>query len=552
LGVLQAADPELFPNDTVVQELKAFDSLFYKALAMTVGWLSIVPEQVKSLLFICYVFYLFLLFLTLYALTNCITKNKWLFILISIWVIQPTHSPLGGGNLFEPILRHTEVAFLFGLWTIYGLLQKRYLLMWSCLAVALLVHALVGLHLLFVIGPAWLFFHRSSHWKQSAGLILFGLALIFYFQFMAPPTFSEEEAQLFIQAKSSINHISLLSQEPIGWVKVFILTSLSLIAFMTTDSKNKIYQHLAFFIICGAITAIAISALFLLTDSARLAQFQPMRIFAWQWFFVHLLWLAITVQQLTQRTEQGVLLLGAFILLFLDSLWGLALACFALVYLPGSSYLARYQTKWASYLETANSWSLLATAVFLAVGWLVAQWRDLSAYFLNNLTPIPILVGFSLLAWPAWQHRQAKQYLFTALISFALIQTSLFNYSRLAEVPDNGWEMVQRWSRESTAKEARFLTDPTIGRNFRIGAWRTSISEPMSALAWVAPYENRDLFTTVARVQNGYQDSAWNLAYLTALAQEQEVDYILLKEPITVDNQEPVFQAGSYAIFAVP
>jgi hypothetical protein len=178
LGVLQAADPELFPNDTVVQELKAFDSLFYKALAMTVGWLSIAPEQVKNLLFICYVFYLFLLFLTLYALTNCITKNKWLFILISIWVIQPTHLPLGGGNLFEPILRHTEVAFLFGLWTIYGLLQKRYLLMWSCLAVALLVHALVGLHLLFFIGPVWFFFHHSFHWKQIAGLILFGLARV--------------------------------------------------------------------------------------------------------------------------------------------------------------------------------------------------------------------------------------------------------------------------------------------------------------------------------------------------------------------------------------
>jgi hypothetical protein len=101
LEVIQAADPELFPQDSVVDSLRRFDSLFYNALAFSFQIAHAPPTLIEPVMRALYIIYQFVLFFALFLLGRKMTQNPWFLVLIGAWAAHQKQFQVGGNGLFS-------------------------------------------------------------------------------------------------------------------------------------------------------------------------------------------------------------------------------------------------------------------------------------------------------------------------------------------------------------------------------------------------------------------------------------------------------------------
>lgn len=549
LKVIKAADPTLFTNDPVVDSLQRFHSAFYDLLAWLFNITSAPPEMVAPVVHGLYIAGEVLLFCLLYKVATAIIPDIRYFLLIALWATFTVSVPVGGIGLFEPILRHSEVAFLLCLIALYCLsVKKFYVLFWFSLAVALLVHSIMTIQLLLVIAPAYLFWHwhnTERHTPHVIGMIIFGLTFMLYFILMAPPTMSPEEGALFLNSKGDMQHISPFNQSPVGWFTLLMVAGVSLGIGWIFDRQEFHSRQMSLIIIWGTVVGLGLSLLAISVSSVRLAQFQPMRIFLWVWLLATWLWLLQTYKQLRSGSLLGVLMSGVVFLFMLQSLYALLLVSLIVLYLCLHVY-GIYSRK-ALPVDKWARCGLIGFTCLIALGLAVGHGFNLASYFLRSLFPLPVMMLCLLLIYRPWLSPSVRQGLWLAL--FIIVITGAHSYWQGRQPFNSDWHAVQQWSREHTGVTERFLTTPGIGTNFRTGAFRTTVSEPMSALAWVDPQTNAQLSSFVAEVYKAQSSEGWDLIQLINLAQRVNASYVVVPGT-TAHSFPPVFQTETILIFA--
>lgn len=553
LKVLKAADPALFPNDPVVDSLQRFDSTFYDLLAWLFQITSASPEMVEPVMHGLYVASKFLLFFLLYKVATTIVSDIWYFLLVALWATFTVSIPIGGIGIFEPAMRHSEVAFLLCLIALFCLFAKKfYGLFWLSIAGALLVHSIMTLHFVLVIAPAYFFWHWHNAQRRKPhviGIGVFGLVLVLYVLFMAPPAMSPNEGALFLSRKGEMQHISPFSQPLTGWITLLVVASIGLLIWWFFDRPDSQNQQMSLIIVWGFVVGFGFSIVAVSVTSVRLAQFQPMRIFLWVWLLTNWLWLLQAYKQLRTGSVLGILMFGGTILFLLQSLYAFLMVTAVGIYVVLYVYEIHIKSIKHILPEVWARYSLIGMTGLVGLGWLVGQWFGLSSYFLRNLFPLPILLILTLLVYRFWSTSRQQGYLWIVLFVIVFIGAS--TYWQGKHISNADWQAVQLWSREHTHEDERFLTVPDIGNNFRTGAFRTTVSEPMSALAWVDPITETNLGVFISRVNEAQNNGKWNLVELMKLANEANANYIVVPHA-TPHHLSPVFQTDSILIFAVP
>ena len=554
LKVINAADPELLADDPVADSLKRFDSAFYDILASAFQIVPANPQIIEPAMFTFYIVYKIILLILIYFLAKNLISDFRFFILLALLTFFPNPVAVGGISLFSSILRHTEIAFLFCLLAlIFLLIQKHYFLFWVSISLALLAHSLVAVHFLIVVLPVYLIGFRSdrpSYLVHFAGWIVFLGALTYYLFYMMPPPMSPEEGKLFLRMKGTFTHISLFNQSTFGWPKVLSLVGITLLIWWFYDKEDKNSRQLALMINWGILAAIILSLAALYTQSVRLALIQPMRIFFWVWFFTYLLFLIQAFKLIQARSVLGVLLIAAFFLILLQSMYGFVLLGFAGIYIIADCFLLKVRPNSALDLDKWTAAIMVVLMGILFIGWLVHRFWHLDYKFLSNLWPLYVLFLLGLIVWSGQIRPRLKQVLWSLVLVCVVLGASLFWHDYYAQRENSDWENVRIWARENSAKDDLFITTPDLGENFRVGSFRTSLTEPMSALAWVDPLLAQKNENDVQNVKSNFRDGKWYLKGLFEMARQRGARYVIVNGEYSAEI-EPIFQSNEISVFMV-
>ncbi len=540
LGVLRAADPQLFPNDPIVDSLARYRSAFYDLLSYGFRASGAPPQRVEPVIRVLYVVSKLLLVLALFLVARALTPDLWVFVVLALYGAFPEASPVGGPPLIEPKLTHDELAQILVLFALACLWRQRNGLFWAILCVAVFVHPLVAFHFVLAAAPVVLLRTRFAK-THLAGVALFGLCAVLYVHFFAPPPMTSEEARLFLLAKGDKPHVSLFAQSATEWLRMAGLVLLCWLAqrnLARSDSKSGL---LLGFILSGTASGLCLSTVATFGHWARLAQFQPMRIFIWVTFFCYVLLALLAVRALRESRPVAGILLAIPMLTAMGSLWAL------LFLFLGLAYFLLLELGPAAMQRLPSPDTLTRAALALAVAGIFVAWalgrRQPFPSFRDPVTLAPaLLVGsFASISVLASRRRWIAAGL---LVVTSAVGATIVSH-RARSNPD--WDAVRRWAERNTPKAARFLTPPKA-HDFRTLSLRTTVSERTSTIAWVDPRlneENREFAHTVER---GLHGKVWDLAYLDGLARRAGAAYILVKGPYT-PSAAPLFRSGAYTVF---
>jgi len=561
LRVIKAADPELFPNDSVVESLNRFAGLFYIFLAKIYEITKASPQSVEQTIYILYVIAKFLLIIAILCVTRSLSHKVILFILLAAWVSYRQDGLLGGEALFENELNHSTFSEIFGLIALCFLFRQYYFYFWLLLSFSILIHPLVSAHLALCIIPVIFFINRNFQKENIIGLILLLFTSFLYFFLLSPPSFSGEEAQIFLNAKGTISHISPFNQNSIGWIRLILLMILTLLGLKIIDKLTLNEKLIIWFIICGSLISITLSLIAISTKWVRLAQFQPMRIFSWVTFFIYLLLAIITVKTWYKKLMTSIILVAVFALEILRSLWALPFALIGIIDLLVRNYTKKRGYD-VSFWDNLVIVGIISIVVVMFLLWKVS--KLFSFPITTFLNPLPLGVGIMLVGLVFLRQGEylKRTAILVAIIVYALLGGAIHwhlyydtrdhpewdaSIYKARTHPD--WDAVRRWCRDHTPKDARFIVAGGYG-NFRALAWRTVIGEPMGALAWVDPLEYARNEKQLQKVLSTYEDGFWNLNKLFDLAKQWNVSYIIVNGPYKPFIQ-PIFQTGSFSVFRV-
>ena len=551
VGVVRAADPGLLADDPVADALGRFGSLFYRGIGWTFRILDWPPERIEPAIGGLYVATKLALSAAIVFLALGLRKHLGFALLLAAWCAQPRPSPLGGDTLWKATMTHATLASVLLVVALGFLVRGRELGFWLAAAAAVLVHPLDTLHLSALAIPA-LILARPKHGYLAnlgarwVGLGVFLAACLIYAAWLAPPALSAEEARLFMEFKGGIGHVSPLAQPFWGWVKMTIFTILAWAALRTEEAGELSWSSrwLSLAILSGLVCGLVLSIAALVLDSATLFRLQPLRILPWTYFLVFLSLALAAADHLQSRLSSGPLLCATLLLVILDSLWALPTALLALVAVVATmpSPLGQFVARWASRRTLGIAFALLFGAMI--AGWLLRPSAELE--FLDSpwpwVTTAPLL---ALLIRPEFR-RQTWVNVGVA-ITVVLVGQTLKAHLNQRERQDQDWHQVRLWCRENTESEATFLTPPAK-KNFRTVAFRTTVSEDVSAIAWVDPVAYRDLRSRVTAVARARAGDSWNLDRLARLAAEFGADYLVTDGPVSPEVPS-LHRQGPYRVW---
>jgi len=574
LSVLKAADPQLFPGDPVVASLDRFGSAFYWGLGTLFHAGHLPVDDLPTLMGIFYwlskIALVLLLLGIAWTLSEDYSSSVWSFILLAAWAAHAKGNPLGGEAFYYPTLRHTEAAQLLALSAILFALKKRNTLFWLAAGLSVLVHFLVGMQFLIVFGLPYLYTKRNSWKGQLPGLILLMFSLLTYWSYFSPPGFNPAEAKIFLQLKGDINHISLLSQAALGWVRTSSAVILSLLAleYVIRGNINKPQPNLTFFrsvILWGSLLGLLLSTMatfFLRREFYQLAQFQPMRIFSWVWFFTNLLLITITGKLIagTRKNPSGmyapVILIGVILAGILGSLWVYWLTLLGIIYFTFQIIIFRStegeaaakRIQFQDRFDKSMQILLIITGIAVII---VIGFGDRLPYESLNNPALLLLGGLFLLVSGVPSLWQSYYPLVLGAVLLAILVIVSFNtHHYFQQRTDKNWDIVRQWARTHSQKSDLFINATGSG-NFRVSALRSSIGEPESALAWVDPTGEKENARKNQVVWQGFSGNTWDVNYLNKIGAEWQAGFIIIDKPHHPSELVPVFSAGKYRIFQI-
>jgi hypothetical protein len=549
-GVLRILDPSLFPGDEVAASLSRFESIFYDGLGSVLRLVGAAPEALASTIYTLYLLSRLLLCLLLFLLGRQLSQSYWPALLLVAWAVHAKTLPLGGTQLFANTLRHTEVTILVELVALICLFRGRTLFFWLLASLAIFIHALVALHFILAIAPPLfllaLFRDRKLERGHIFGAVVFGAAVLLYYSLLAPPPFTAEEARIFLAAKGDINHISFAGTPLLRWLQLFGQLGLAAAVYWQYLRSERHATLLLSSTFAGAILALALSAVAIITEHPLPALIQPLRAFLWVAFFAHLL-LALALGQSVRRpTALTPILLGYFLFSILESIWAIALAFLGIGYVLATTLPAVTKLVPPVAVErwSGRALALLAGGIALAAllgGRLPANLGDFRFI-------IPAL-GLALLAFPLWRSVTGRLALVGFLFTYVLLFASLNVYNQYEAITDPDWQTVCRWAGQNSDKDDRFIVTYTA-ESFRTCAFRTAVSHDFAALAWVDPNTFVETQQQAQLIRAGFDGSAWDSDYLIGLAHEWDAVYLITDGPVE-PAVSPVFQAGRFSVIEI-
>lgn len=551
LGTLQAADPELFPGDDVVESLGRFRSLFYDSLGAAAAATELSPDGLETVLHVLYVLSRALLALVVMGIARSCGADPIATLALGVWSCFTKGVPVGGDGLFNNVMTHGTVGFLLGGAALWSLLAGRRLVFWTLMGLAVFVHPLMTLHLATCVVPAHFFFRRRVDRVDGFGILIFVMCLVAYAKAMAPPAMSAEEARIFLAAKGEMQHVSLRTQGLLNWLKELLVISVALFAWrFTRGGRDSGKDLLAAALLAGSVVALVLSWMTIELAQPRWVQFQPLRSFVWVHFFGYTLIGLAAVRCWRRHLPAAPALMAIFVFSLIPSLWQYVLIPIAILALV--------------FPDRKRIWT---TATWCVAGAVVGGW--LARGFFPSLETlhhplVPLLGGLTLAAWHfgdlgsrRWRARSAAVLL---TLACALSAISWHRYYDQRSYPEWGptfrdrvhadWDSIRRRIAAETPKEARVLVAGGPG-NFRTRALRVGLGEPMSALAWVDPQLYQTVEEESRLVAEQRREGRWHLDRLAALGTLWDADFLLTDGAVEPGPAVPRLEVGNYRLFDV-
>lgn len=569
LSVYRAIDPALFQDDPVAVSLERFSSAFYHLLAIALPAAEVTSDQLVAVMYALYIVSKVLLIVIVFAIARTLSRDIWLFVILAAWCCHPKSSPVGGESLFKPMLTHQEVVLVMGLAGVCFLLKNKHLYFWLILCLSVFFHSLMTFHLFLTVVPPMLLMHwtnKKARKENVVGIVLFAISTLLYLNTMAPPAMTAQESRIFWSAKGSMQHVSPFSPGAMAWLKIVSLVVLAGLAYRRFLRAHPKSLLLVGFVVSGSLSGVLLAFAAVFLESAQLALFQPLRVLLWVTFVSNLLLAMACVRALRESRPGGVVLLAVLILGILNSLWATGFTILAIIYFLAAEW--QVATKWPTdeRLETLAAVAILVTVGAMLLGWTIRHRLPLAT--LHEVPSIVCAVVLALIAasrlqpvrkmWkvsegqrPDWPGASiGSRWRWGAvgcLMVYALISRSIDCHAYYARRVDPEWETVTRWCRLHTAKDAKFVTPPGVGF-FRVRALRTSLNEPVSALAWVDPLVMLDQADCAREAAGAYQGKRRRLERLFSLATQWKARYVMLKGSYESDAS-PVFRTAKYSVF---
>jgi hypothetical protein len=542
---LKTIDPELFPNDPVVESLSRYHSLFYEGLGNGLRIVNASPASLPPVVDALYVLSKIAMTLAMILLARRLSDSLWLSIVLAAWACHLKSPFIGGVSLNMPTLTHLEVVYVMALFALIALFSGRRLLFWALLSAAIFIHSLAAFQ--FALCTAPLFLYKRPEREHWLGAAIFALCCLIYFLTMAPPSLSSEEGRIFVEAERLSSHINLFKYKPFHWsgaLGMLAVGGLGWRAFNREDEKSALLLKFA---LTGTIAAIVVSFLAVRTGSVSLSLFQPLRLFYWVGLFCSLSLAAATVQTFRSSIAGGIMLSAPLALVAIDSRWSVVLISLAIIYLALREALSRWAPARLDLLEQASRWMLAALSALFFGAWAMGERSGFASLRQPDLVP---LAAIGLLTTVVFYKRRAWGPLAAALTIVACLGVASVQSRRFFEErADPAWDEVRRWCHDHTEKDARFLTPPDKP-NFRTLSLRSSQTERITQLSWVDPFVYQQNARDAERVENLIGKGDGDLKALISLAKEFHCQYLVTQDPLPGDVI-PRFRVGTYSIVEV-
>jgi len=544
LPILRTIDPDIFKNDSVVDSLGKYKSLFYEVLTLGFRALRVSPDSLASTLQVLYAFSKVLLIILIFILAYQLMNDIWLFLLMAAWISHVKLVPVGNILLFKPLLTHETIAFLLGLAALIFLLRRNYILFWLAIGFSIFIHSIMAFHIFLCFVPAVFLIDKYRSKKHIIGLILLVIFSLLYFLLMTPPFLSSKEATIFFIEKGDCMHVSPFNQSFLGWVKMLGLLTLAYLANKYILRYEESSKLISLLILCGTFFGLFLSIAAVVTKIPILALFQPMRIFLWVTFLAYLLIAMAAVQSLRQNSQVGIILIGILILSILNSPLTLIFISVAIAYLIIRKYWIKLNQYIPFSFDNLASVIITLTVCGMFFSWITQLWYPHSPSILAAGSLI-LLMSLKIIRKKNW-----NRILIYVLVGFSVLFTSIFRHDYFSNKMDSDWDKTRLWCKNNTKKDDTFITPPN-GNNFRILSLRSTVSEEMPALLWVDPFEYVKNHVRVKIVEQGHSSMKWNLKYLFSLAQKWRVGYVVTKGSFDPNDISPVFSSGDFSVFKV-
>jgi hypothetical protein len=410
----------------------------------------------------------------------------------------------------------------------------------------LFIHSLVTIHLLACVFPVIFFSDRPGRAKFLIGAAAFCICFLSYMHWMTPPPMSREEAGIFMRAKGDMQHISPLAQGMANYLKFGLMLTLAILGQRRWLSAEPGARLMINFAITGTIVALMLGLAAVFGHLLSITEMQPMRIFFWVSLFLQVIVAWAACAALIERHPVSWVFLGVIIFSMADSLWAEGLAVLAIVGL-GFEWISRQPwkskalTRWFDRLL----WAFAFAVVICALAGNKAPLQSVRDPWLIALGGgLPLLMKLS-----EWHGAQTLWSAFGLCLcaaaigmhhAWAVAQEKTLNSRR------NDWLAVCGWCSTNTAKADVFLTPPS-GDNFRLHALRSSISEEMSALAWVAPRVYKTNMEMAVALTREFKNGSWDLDGLRGAARTNGARFVLVDGPFRPAHHA-VFTAGAFSL----
>lgn len=550
--MLQAVDPQLFPNDPVVAAMGRLKSGFYLGLAAAMRLLKLAPQQTEGLIHSLYIVSKLLLIVAAFAVTRALRKSFWFCVVFAAWCCHQKPALLGSITLFMPIITHNEVALILGMFAIACLLRGRMFLFWVLAGVSVLVHVIVGLQFLLCFGSA-LLWRRDFNKGFFAGAAIFVACCMFYLLTMTPPALSPAEWQLFVASNGHTAHISLFNHGWLDWfgfVSFFGLALISSNRFLKGDTGFELLRRAA---VCGAALSLLLSVVAVTSKVMKLMLFQPMRIFFWVTLICFLMLAAATVEAFRLGNQgkasrlAGVMLAAVLVLTVLNSILAPLFAFLGLSYFLAEKIAGRFGARASAMVDLAARTVLTMGVAGILMAWVLGTRQPVDSL----RSPVLLLPGIfclMILFLPRLKNWQAPAA--ATVILYCLMAASFYRYGYAARWTNPDWRAVRLWCQTHTAPSDRFITPPDqIG--FRVLALRSTASESLPRVIWAAPQTYLANKQAVELAAKGYAGGTSNPAYLFELARAWQCDYVVTRGSYDA-KFTPLFRSGEFSVLKVP
>jgi hypothetical protein len=467
-------NPNLYPNDPLVNQEIYFYTFFWKTLGYLIRYLSI---KMTVLFFLVHSISLFLTFLAMYRLAVLLFRNKSVALLAMFFLLF-SKDTLGGDATVYRVLDTAMVARPILLFAMYYYFKERFLKSYLLQGLAFLIHPLSAIYMIAILGTLSL-----ANMKQI-GLKKFGIYVAVLILLISPSLiwkmrYSPTSLNLFSADRHWIELLRLRSSHhlfPFSWERGTIFqAALYLLAFLVSWKRRPewryhrliVYSSLTLFLLWGIATVFSEWL-----PMPIILQLQLFRSAYFLYIFAVLYIANYVYHQLgphTNVTAKFTAILFAAALLYHARVWQIALGAFVLFVLGRFIYQLFFRQ---DLPDTYFRYALSLMVLFMGV----------TAFFFRG--------GIS-----------------------------------IENAQNPSWLAVQKWANQHSALEDLFIIPPLLKtEGFRVGSERSSYGdwkegtamafnpaygfewyERMKRLGYVPPDKPEFAFDVIdARLEHGY------------------------------------------------